>query len=157
MLRLLWVDDITTREAQVVQYRFCRLVFGITPSPAILQCVIQHHLSRYKNSHAEIVKLLSDTWYVDDFPGRASNREEGFHVYCQAKEVMNRGGFNLHKWRTNDQDLRLRINKAEGINDNREAGRSRGWPITILGLSWDTDNDHYCFEFEDLIKFIESH
>ena len=50
MLRLLWVDDITSREPQVVQYRFCRLVFGITPSPAILQCVIRLHLSRYRNS-----------------------------------------------------------------------------------------------------------
>ena len=67
MLRLLWVDDVISRKPQVVQYQFCRLVFGITPSPAILQCVIQHHLSQYKNSHAEIVKLLSDTLYVDDF------------------------------------------------------------------------------------------
>lgn len=31
MLRLLWVDDISSREVQVVQYRFCRLVFGLTP------------------------------------------------------------------------------------------------------------------------------
>ena len=97
MLRLLWVDDVNSREPQVVQYRFCRLVFRITPSPAILQCVIQHHLSWYKNSHAEVVKLLSDTLYVDDFSGGASNREESFKVYCQAKEVMNGGVFNLRK------------------------------------------------------------
>ena len=138
MLRLLWVDDITSREPQVVQYRFCRLVFGITPSPAILQCVIRHHLSRYRSSYAEIVNLLSDTLYVDDFPGGASNREEGFQVYRQVKEVMNRGGFNLCKWRTNDQDLQLRINEADGVNDNCETGRSRERPIKILGLSWDT-------------------
>lgn len=145
MLRLLWVDDVSSREPEVVQYQFCRLVFGITPSPAILQCVIQHHLSRYKNSHAEIVKLLSDTLYVDDFPGGASNREEGFKVYCQAKEVMNRGGFNLRKWRTNDQDLQLRINEAEGEKSNSETEKSRERPIKILGLSWDTHED--CFKF----------
>ena len=155
MLRLLWVDDVSLREPQVVQYRFCRLVFGITPSPASLQCVIQHHLSRYKNSHAEIVKLLSDTLYVDDFPRGASNREEGFHVYQQAKEVMNGGGFNLRKWRTNDQDLQLRINEAEGVNDNCETGRSRERPIKIFGFSWDTNKDCFCFEFEEFIKFVE--
>ena len=88
MLRLLWVDDVDSQEPQVIQYRFCRLVFGCNPSPAILQCVIQHHLSRYKNSHADIVRLLSETLYVDDFPGGASNSEEGFRVYCQVKEVM---------------------------------------------------------------------
>ena len=97
----------------------------------------------------EIVNLLSDTLYVDDFPGGALNREEGFQVYRQAKEVMNRGGFNLRKWRTNDQDLQLKINEAEGANDNCETGRSRG-------LSWDTDKDCFCFEFEELIKFVES-
>ena len=155
MLRLLWVDDITSKESQVVQYRFCRLVFGITPSPAILQCVIRHHLSWYRNSHAEIVNLLSDTLYVDDFPGGASNREEGFQVYRQAKEVMNRGGINLRKWRTNDRDLQLRINEAEGVNDNCQTGRSRGRPIKILRLSWDTDKDCFWFEFEELIKFVE--
>ena len=78
------------------------------------------------------MKLLSDTLYVDDFPYETSNREEGFQVYHQAKKVMNRGGFNLHKWRTNDQDLLLRINEAEGVIDNCETGRSREWPIKIL-------------------------
>ena len=156
MLRLLWLDDVSSREPQVVQYRFCRLVFGITPSPAILQCVIQHHLSRYKNSHEEIVKLLLDTLYVDDFPGGAANREEGFHVYCQAKEVMNGGGFNLRKWRTNDQELQLRINEAEGVKSDSETGRSRERPIKILGLSWDTCEDYFCFEFKELIKFVET-
>ena len=149
------MDDVNSREPQVVQYQFCRLVFGITPSPAILQCVIQHHLSQYKNSHAEIVKLLSDTLYVDDFPGGASNREEGFKVYCQAKEVINGGEFNLHKWRTNDQDLQLRINEAEGEKSNSETEKSRGQPIKILGLSWDTYEDCFCFEFKELIKFVE--
>ena len=78
------------------------------------------------------MKLLSDTLYVDDFPGGASNREEGFKVYCQAKEVIKGGGFNLRKWRTNNQDLQLRINEAEGKRvivrqRSQENGLSRSW------------------------------
>ena len=101
------------------------------------------------------MKLLSDTLYVDDFPNGALNREEGFHVYRQAKEVMNGGGFNLRKWRTSNQNLQFRINEAEGVNDNCETGRSRERPVKILGLSWDTNKDCFCFEFEELIKFVE--
>ena len=36
MLRFLWFEDISQQNPQIIQYRFCRLVFGLTPSPAIL-------------------------------------------------------------------------------------------------------------------------
>ena len=36
MLRFLWVDDITKDKPDIVHYQFSRLVFGLTPSPAIL-------------------------------------------------------------------------------------------------------------------------
>ena len=120
MLRLLWFDNINSEEPQIIQYRFCRLVFGLTPSPAILQGIIQHHLSRYKISHPETVRLLSDTLYVDDFAGGASNTEEGFQKYQQAKRVMKEGGFNLRKWRTNDNNLQQRIDEAEELRKDSE-------------------------------------
>ena len=40
MLKFLWFDDIGKHNPQIVQYRFCRLVFGLTPSPAILSEII---------------------------------------------------------------------------------------------------------------------
>ena len=43
-LRFLWFDNITDIKPQ---YRFTRLVFGLTPSPAILNSVIQTHLTRF--------------------------------------------------------------------------------------------------------------
>jgi len=47
MLRFLWFDDVMSKKPGIVAYRFCRLVFGLTPSPAILNGVIQQHLTRY--------------------------------------------------------------------------------------------------------------
>ena len=35
-LKFLWIDDASKPNPKVVKYRFCRLVFGLTPSPAIL-------------------------------------------------------------------------------------------------------------------------
>ena len=35
MLQFLWLED-SNDERTVVQYQFCQLVFGLTPSPAIL-------------------------------------------------------------------------------------------------------------------------
>ena len=60
MLRLLWFNRVQGTEPEIVQYRFCRLVLGLTPSPAILQGDIQHHLSRKKTSDPVVIDLLSD-------------------------------------------------------------------------------------------------
>ena len=105
MLRLLWFNGVQGTKPEIVQYRFCRLVFGLTPSPAILQGVIQHHLSRQKTSDPVVIELLSNTLYVDDFPEGADDVKKGYHLYCESKDIMKKGGFNLRKWRTNDSLL----------------------------------------------------
>ena len=45
MLRFLWWEGNTEGSPRITQYRFCRLMFGLTPSPAILNGIIQHHLT----------------------------------------------------------------------------------------------------------------
>ena len=46
MLKFLWFDDISKQDPLVIQYRFCHLAFGLTPSPAILSETI-HSSSCY--------------------------------------------------------------------------------------------------------------
>ena len=84
MLRFLWWDDVSSENPKIQQYRFCRLVFGLTPSPAILNGVIQHHLDIHKRENPATTKLISDSLYVDEFLGGSQSKEEGFKVYQQA-------------------------------------------------------------------------
>ena len=44
MLEFLWLEDVWS-DHSVVHYRFCWLVFGLTPSPAILNTVIHRYLA----------------------------------------------------------------------------------------------------------------
>ena len=105
------------------------------------------------NSHADTVKLLSNTLHVDDFAGGALNIEDGFQRYQQAKKVMKEGGLNLRKWRTNDESLQQRIDEAEELRKGSETEETRECPIKILRLSWDTCEDCFCFEFEQVCGF----
>ena len=82
---------------KIQQYRFCRLVFGLTPSPAILNGVIQHHLSIHREENPATVKLLSTSLYVDDLLGGSQTNEEGLKVYQEAMRIMKSGGFTLRK------------------------------------------------------------
>ena len=88
MPRLLWFENVNLTTREIVQYRFCWLVFGLTPSPAILRGVIQHHLLQYKGGHTQVTQFLLVTLYVDDLPGGATDSEKGFEFYQQAKEIM---------------------------------------------------------------------
>ena len=119
----------------------CRLVFGLTPSPAILTGVINHHITRY---------LLTELTIVETLSNGASSIEEGFNVYQKIKHLMNQGGFNLRKWKTNSRILQQRIDAVEGkaVNEMLE--------LKLLGVSWDISKDTFQFDLRDLVNFVKS-
>ena len=81
MLRFLWFDDVNKDHPNIIQYCFCRLVFGLTSSPAILNSVLRHHLTQGKGNESPVNRLLEESLYVDDFVGGAVNDEEAFELY----------------------------------------------------------------------------
>ena len=65
-LRFLWFDDRTKDKPSIVQYRYCRLVFGLTCTPAILTETIQHHVSQFWSTYPQVASHLSRL-YCDNF------------------------------------------------------------------------------------------
>ena len=116
-LRFLWYDDIDKPDPSIVQFRYRRLLFGLSCSPALLGQTIRHHVGKFENQSPEVVKLLSRL-YADDLSCGAENREEGLEIYRQAKEIMAKGGFNLRKWNTNDKILLEEITSVENQGKN---------------------------------------
>ena len=72
VLRFLWFDDINKEVPTIVQYRYCRLVFGLTCSPAILAETINYHLNQFQLKYSEVVDHLRKL-YCDDFSCGARN------------------------------------------------------------------------------------
>ena len=148
-LRFVWFKNIKEERPEIVQYRFRRLVFGLTSSPAILNGTIQHHLSHYKEPEPQVSELLANSLYVDDFPGGASDNESAIHVYQRAKAIMKEGGFNLYKWKTNSSIVRQRISEEMKEEDDKSE-------VKILGLNWDTMSDELRFEFVSVMEYLKS-
>ena len=57
---------------------------------------MDHHLSHVEVD-PNVVDLLKNSLYVDDFAGGASTDSQAFQVYSSAKELMGKGGFPLQK------------------------------------------------------------
>ena len=129
-----------------MQYRFRRLVFGLTSSPAILNGTIEHHLSHYKEQEPQVSELLANSLYVDEFPGGGSDDESAIHIYQRAKAIMKEGSFNLRK--ANSSIVRQTI--SEEMKDDEKS------EVKILGLNWDTMSDELRFEFVSVMEYLKS-
>jgi len=104
-------------------------VFGLTPNPAILSETIHHHVTWYLLTVPKMAEILNSVFHVNDFTICAQNVEKGFDIYKRVKQVVEQGGFNLRKWRTNVLPLQQRINMAEGReSETRE--------LKLLGILW---------------------
>ena len=98
LLRFLCFKNVKDEQSEIVQYRFRRLVFGLTSSLAILNAVIEKHLSCYWESE----QVLAESFYVDSFVGGANDVEGSYNVFQISRKVMKEGRFNLRKWHTNN-------------------------------------------------------
>ncbi|CAB3999850.1 Hypothetical predicted protein [Paramuricea clavata] len=166
MLRFLWFDDITEPVPKIRRFQFCRLVFGLTPSPAVLASIIQHHLSRHKEREPEMVSLLNDSFYVDDFAGGAKTDDDAVEVYEKAQAIMKDGGFTLRKWMSNSKKFREMVEKNEEhqsyvnadkptLNQGKQdvTQTSSNEIVKVLGLHWNVQSDVFQFETTELVRY----
>ena len=100
-LRFIWLDDIYKDNPKEVVYRFCRVVFGVTSSPFLLNATIRQHLQKYAEENPELINALSNSLYLDDLTSGDSTVERTFYLFVKSKEIMADGGFNLRKWQSN--------------------------------------------------------
>ena len=108
-LKFLWVRDVEKGNMSVVVYRFCRVIFGATCSPYLLNATLRNHLDTFHEIDPEFARKMKDSFYVDDLATSVESSEDGYCLYNKAKERMASAGFILRKWLTNDTELREKI------------------------------------------------
>ena len=115
MLRFLWLKDPNDPNSEIAHFRFTRLVFGLRPSPAILASTIRHHLDALVSEEfkPEFIEALKNSLYVDDLVTGEENEAKTMDLYMKSNSVMQRGGFNLRKWKTNSKVVQDAINRAD--------------------------------------------
>jgi len=171
ILRFLWFDNVTQDKPSIVQYRYCRLVFGLTCSPAILGETIKFHIAQFASRNPEVVKILNRL-YADDLSYGCETVDEALDIYRKAKDIMRKGGFNLRKWNSNNKDFLGQIMKSEdqmvtqqlplgGINVHEDdesytkyaVGNPSGGGVSkVLGVNWDHEVDLFQLELSHVIK-----
>ena len=119
-LKFLWYEG-----GKRVAFRFCRLPFGLSCSPFILNATLKSHFERYDES-------LTTYFYVDDYIATSDSASTSQRIATLAKKITAEAGFNLRKWTTNSKELR----KIKPFNEN-----PAGECIGVLGMRWNPDQD----------------
>ena len=99
--------------SKVCEWKFTRVSFGAGPSPFLLNTTLHRHIEGYGEKDPEFVRLVVRSLFVDDFVGGGSNVEEVILFRGKLEDVMKQGGFTLHKWKSNSDNVLSTLTKEK--------------------------------------------
>ena len=71
-LNFLFISNIQSNMPEIVIKHFCRLGFGLSPSPFVLNATLHRHVKKFKDVDQDFVKEFLNSTCVDDlFSGSA--------------------------------------------------------------------------------------
>ena len=154
-VRFLWYKDIKKinfenfANNELVEYRMCRILFGINSSPFILNAILRRHIKTAEHD-PEFVNKFINALHVDDLTTGENTVLKAMDFITKAKEHMAKASFNLRKFQSNSKELETMIQNEFGEKDNPTVeGKTK-----VLGVSWDKETDKICFDFEKMkLKF----
>ena len=173
-MRFLWVDNVAKLEPAVVQLHFCRLPFGLKPSPSILGATLNEHASFFENTEPHIAQIIKSI-YADELSCGADSANSVPEIIHKSKAIMKHAGYKLCKFTSNDPEVRSEIAKIGVVTKDYEVKQhvvedpetfirsTIGLPhhegesnTKLLGINWDTNSDRFFFELSKVTEFVAS-
>ena len=109
---LWWPNGDLTKEME--EYRMVKHLFGATSSPSVanfcLRKTAQWHQEEFD---AEVVETVKRNMYVDDMMKSTGTTEKAVGLASQLRKLLEKGGFRLTKWYSNDRELLATIPESE--------------------------------------------
>ena len=141
--RFLWLKDINKpvdSKSNLEAYRFCRVQFGATPSPFLLNATIQYHLSQKDNW---VARDLMENMYMDNVITGTDCDNKSLEYYSLSRRYLQEAGMNLRQWTSN----------SEALNRIAQEDHIQADPTTkILGLTWNSTSDTLSLSIEKMIR-----
>ena len=138
-MRFVWLEDVYADEPLIIVYRFCRVFFGMISAQFLLLLVIQIHLEKYEGTDKWLITHILLSLYVDDYTGGAADIKTAFEMYKRIKEIFQAAGLELRKWKTNNAELRTKLDQVEGGSSPPE--ESTPGNEKVLGIQRDPSID----------------
>nr|XP_039259008.1 uncharacterized protein LOC120335544 [Styela clava] len=145
-LRFLWWDDGDISK-EPVPHRMRVHIFGAASSPSCAAFCLKQTAVKFGNEHKpRISEIVNEDFYVDDCLTTAESVDEGIEIVKELTQLMSKGGFNLTKWLTNNDELLSMIpeeKRAKCVQNHVIDGNVKE---RVLGIQWNVANDEFGFK-----------
>ena len=132
-----------TPEQPIQDYRMRRVTFGVSASPYLAVRTLQQTASDHEEDHPIATNHILTSFYVDDLLAGADTEEEAVELFSSLRSVLQKGGFNLCKFRSSSttvlqsipQDLQEKL-PVKDVTTLHSSSHPKA-----LGLEWDSRQD----------------
>ena len=152
LLRFLWWKDGNT-ESEVVEYRMTVHPFGATSSPSVANLVLKTAADDYEEMYGkEAADFIRNEFYVDDGLKSVATTSKAMDIIEKGRELCKKGGFNLHKFVSNSNEVLSKIKPEQRATSVRDLDMAKlNIPVErTLGVQWCIESD--CFQFRINLK-----
>ena len=136
--RFLW-----HRDGKLEEYRFCRVPFGCTVSPFLLNSTVRAHLKEALKDQPELYDLIISALYVDDFLGGGSSVEAVCELRALLQKILRVISMEWHGWMSNSEQVRRELDVEEVVEQS------------VLGLTWRPKQDTLAINWGKVVSSLE--
>ena len=88
-----------------------------------------------------LVKAVQRNFYMDEFLKSVKKPQEAIEIYQKVIDILIKGGFNLTKWITSDEEVKSQILETDRSTKVVKTFEAEPQSSPILGLNWNVDTD----------------
>ncbi|XP_073944568.1 uncharacterized protein [Choristoneura fumiferana] len=140
--RILWREN---ESEDLREYRLLRVTFGTAPAPYLAVKTLQRVATDEGHEQAEAVKIIKEDFYMDDLLSGAATPEEAILVAKEVSNILNKGGFHLTKWASNNIDFMKAFDATER-STNVHVQLNLDGTIKALGIFWNLGKDTFQYK-----------
>ena len=145
---LWWPNDDMSKDP--IEMQMLVHLFGATSSPSCASfCLRKTAADQASDFQPETSETVNKNFYVDDLLKSVPTPEEAITLKDELKEMLQRGGFNLTKWSSNNKEVRLTITDDEKAKSLKNLSLDEDLPNErALGVLWDVNEDKFRIKAE---------
>lgn len=123
--------------------RLDTITYGLKSSSYLATRCLIELANRYETKWPLASFVLKNCTYVDDVLYSHSNLPTLLETKRQLIEILKMGGFETHKWSSNNEEVQSTISEPQLVLNDYEFGQENTYNIKTLGLTYNLQKD--CF------------
>ncbi|GFS92644.1 integrase catalytic domain-containing protein [Trichonephila clavipes] len=146
--RIMWK---TSADAPVKTYKLATVTYGTVSAPFLATRTLRALADEEKAEFPDAADVICNDSYMDDILSGESTLEGAKNLQTRLSQLLQRGGFELHKWVSNSPELLKDLSASSSVFDKE----FQDAPVKTLGMLWDPKVDclTYKVKISDKVNF----